>query len=95
MMETYEILTNRTSLYDHEAQADCRQTYERQILVCPRKVEAKFRHGAEVHNNAKWNPKKVGIGPSAPAAVLKYKYQHNRERWWGVRRQGIPAAYTR
>ena len=95
MMETYEILTNRTSLYDHEAQADCRQTYERQILVCPRKVEAKFRHGSEVHNNAKWNPKKVGIGPSAPAAVLKYKYQHNRERWWGVRRQGIPAAYTR
>ena len=48
-METYEILTNRTSLYDREAQTDCRQTYERQILLCPRKVEAKFRHGAEVH----------------------------------------------
>ena len=49
MMETYEILTNRTSLYDRKAQTDCRQTYERQILLCPRKVEAKFRHGAEVH----------------------------------------------
>lgn len=43
-----------------------------------RQVEAKFRPGTEVHNNAKWNPKKVGLGPSA-AAVLKYKYQHNRE----------------
>ena len=45
-----------------------------------RQVEAKFRPGgagAEVHNNSKWNPKKVGLGPSA--AVLKYKYQHNRE----------------
>ena len=45
-----------------------------------RQVEVKFRPGGAVvvHNNAKWNPKKVGMGPSAPA-VLKYKYQHNRE----------------
>ena len=48
-----------------------------------RQVEVKFRPGGGavvVHNNAKWNPKKVGLGPStAAAAVLKYKYQHNRE----------------
>ena len=45
-----------------------------------RQVEVKFRPGAVVvHNNAKWNPKKVGLGPSTAAAVLKYKYQHNRE----------------
>ena len=43
MMETYEILTNRTSLYDREAQADCRQTYERQILVCPRPEQDRLK----------------------------------------------------
>lgn len=45
MMETYEILTNRTSLYDHEAQADCRQTYERQIL---KNVQEKLKRNSDM-----------------------------------------------
>ena len=96
MMETYEILTNRTSLYDRKAQTDCRQTYERQILLCPRKVEAKFRHGAEVHTIMQ-----SGIQRKQEQALQHQQQQFSNininiiGRWWGVRRQGIPAAYTR